>query len=328
MYGFQDLRALKQAQVCFEDADMQRSNSTQIQALRRLPASEDRPVSSWTPWRGAVPAGRLGLEGSSLILGGALPQPLPSTGFYEHPLGHMTSCSPVKLALRRPGEAIVLLANADRFKQAQSLLSPKGKHWYVRIQNALCHSRLHSCLWLSWPGKTPWSFLVLLLLFSCRYPRGCALWPLDCGPRPGGETGPTMDSCVVVGKAACISELCFLISKTTIAVFVLLTQSGGAYMHTVCERARAVRKNDFFWIVLDLKICSNYETAVNKWNSFKIDEGKLTATNFQSCSPEISRVFHAAHLGNHTHILVFNTSFSEWNHQAMALHLAFLFMVS
>ena len=33
---------------------------------------------------------------------------------------------------------------------------------------------------------------------------------------------------MVVGKAVCISELCFLISKMTIAVFVLLMQLGGA----------------------------------------------------------------------------------------------------
>ena len=70
--------------------------------------------------------------------------------------------------------------------------------------------------------------------------------PWTAAQRPGGETGPTMDNCVVVGKAAYISELCFLISKTTITMFVLLTQSGGAKA-TVCERARAVRKNDFFW---------------------------------------------------------------------------------
>lgn len=59
-------------------------------------------------------AGAALLEGS-LILGRGAYTALPSMGFYEHPLGHMTS-APVKLALEAP-EAIVLLANADRFKQ-------------------------------------------------------------------------------------------------------------------------------------------------------------------------------------------------------------------
>ena len=85
--------------------------------------------------------------------------------------------------------------------------------------------------------------------------------PWTVAQRPGGETGPTMDCCVVVGKAACISELCFLISKTTIAVFVLLTQSGGAKVTQCVKEHGLLERMIFSGIVLDLKICSNYETV-------------------------------------------------------------------
>ena len=59
------------------------------------------------------------------------------------------------------------------------------------------------------------------------------------------------------------------------------------------------------------------------WNSFKIDEEKLPVTNFQSYSPELSRVyaltsFYAAQTGKYTPILGFGIwvyfDLLKWNH--------------
>lgn len=68
---------------------------------------------------------------------------------------------------------------------------------------------------------------------------------------------------MVVGKAVCISELCFLISKMTIAVFVL-TQLGGAKVTQCVKEHGPFERTIFSGIFLDLKIFSNYEN-IARW---------------------------------------------------------------
>lgn len=80
---------------------------------------------------------------------------------------------------------------------------------------------------LTWKDTTD-SFLVLLLLFSPCIHGGICSDRCTVDQRPGWETGSTMNSSVVLGKAVCISELCFLNSKMAITVFVLFTQLGAA----------------------------------------------------------------------------------------------------
>ncbi|MXQ84797.1 hypothetical protein E5288_WYG016680 [Bos mutus] len=79
--SFQGLGELLSKRRCVvEDADMQRSNSTQIHTPRRLPASEDQPSFQLDPLDVELAAGAALLEGSSPILGrGASPSPLPQT---------------------------------------------------------------------------------------------------------------------------------------------------------------------------------------------------------------------------------------------------------
>ena len=81
----------------------------------------------------------------------------------------------------------------------------------------------------------------------CQYPRGICSDPWTVAQRPGWETGPTTDSCVVVGKVVCISELCFLISKMTIAVFVRLSQLGGAKVEQCVKEHGLLERTIFFW---------------------------------------------------------------------------------
>lgn len=82
--SFQGLGELLSKHRCVvEDADMQRSNSTQIHAPRRLPASEDQPSFQLDPLDVELAAGAALLEGSSPILGrGALLLPLPQYGMF------------------------------------------------------------------------------------------------------------------------------------------------------------------------------------------------------------------------------------------------------
>ena len=82
--SFQGLGELLSKHRCVvEDADMQRSNSRQIHAPRRLPASEDQPSFQLDPLDVELAAGAALLEGSSPILGrGALLLPLPQYGMF------------------------------------------------------------------------------------------------------------------------------------------------------------------------------------------------------------------------------------------------------
>lgn len=74
----------------------------------------------------------------------------------------------------------------------------------------------------------------LLLLFSYHFHWGiCShLW-LGASRSPGGRQGRTVNSCAVLGKAVCISELCVPNSKVEITKSVPLTQFGGA-RETMC----------------------------------------------------------------------------------------------
>ena len=144
------------------------------------------PVSNWTPLMWSWQPGLPYWKAAPRSWGRAhhhRPAPPPARDVYEHPLGHMTPCSPVQLVLEAPDEAIGLLANADRFKQGQRafLVLKVNIDTYV-FRNALCHSRLHSCLH-DCPGleRHFGPFLVLLLLFSLPVSTGDLLRPLDCG---------------------------------------------------------------------------------------------------------------------------------------------------
>lgn len=57
---------------------------------------------------------------------------------------------------------------------------------------------------------------------------GDLLRPLDCGSETWMGDGSHHGQLCGGGQGGFISELCFLISKMTITVFVLLTKLGGA----------------------------------------------------------------------------------------------------
>ena len=118
--SFQGLGELLSKHRCVvEDADMQRSKSTRILAPRRLSAMKTGPVSNWSPLMWSRQPGLPYRKAAPGPWGGGAspPPPPPVRDVCEHPLGHVTSCSPVKLALEAPDEAIGLLENADHFKQ-------------------------------------------------------------------------------------------------------------------------------------------------------------------------------------------------------------------
>lgn len=63
------------------------------------------------------------------------------------------------------------------------------------------------------PRKTPLVTLGDATAFLLLDPQGYLLKPLDCGSRPGGRQGSTIDSLVILGKAVYITALCFLNRK-------------------------------------------------------------------------------------------------------------------
>ena len=74
-----------------------------------------------------------------------------------------------------------MLTVSSKVRQRAFLVLKVNIDTYV-FRNALCHSRLHSCL-CDCPGleRHFGPFLVLLLLFSLPVSTGDLLRPLDCG---------------------------------------------------------------------------------------------------------------------------------------------------
>ena len=123
------------------------------------------------------------------------------------------------------------------------------------FRGVLFHSGLHSCLH-SCPDleRHHWSLSGVATAFLPPVSMGVCVCVCVCSDRctvdqrPGWETGSTMNSCVVSGKAVCISELCSLNSKMAITVFVLFTQLGGEkVIQWVKEHWQLERMIFFFW---------------------------------------------------------------------------------